>query len=261
MSAGTKAAARTGRAIMAVPPVPSMAPVLMRDGRGVAVPLLAYADPAMQAVHAGIHNASVVQAAARARQVMRAADNPVHTIIFGQVAPPGIVFDRILRWKDERPDRLVHMVFRARLHLNAATMTALHPDLFPTEKAAERARDRFGDVSARLRELLTRDCRPWVRVRWQKPGQGCRPEWSLCPASEVAAMRAEIEAAFGEVAQWSAEVCTPGKPAGPPVWPPGEETPAPVFLIPRTAPGASSALPPVWLPENWSEVPIGPPDG
>lgn len=254
------AAARTGRAIMADPPVPSMAPVLMRDGSGVAVPVLAYADPAMQAVHAGIHNASVMQAAARARQVMRTAANPVHTIIFGNVAPPGIVFDRILRWKDERPDRLVHMAYRARLHGNAATMTALHPDLFATERAAERARDRFGDVSARLRELLTRDCRPWVRVRWQKPGQGCRPEWSLCPAAELATMRAEIEAAFGEVAQWSVAEFTAGKAADLPVWPSGEEAPGPV-LIPQTAPGASSPLPPAWMLENWSDVPIRPPDG
>ncbi len=48
------AAARTGQAVPIARAVPATAPVLMADGSGVAVPVLAYEHPAAQAVHAAI---------------------------------------------------------------------------------------------------------------------------------------------------------------------------------------------------------------
>jgi hypothetical protein len=111
------AAARTGQAITDRSRVETMAPVLMRDGRGVAVPVLAYADPVMQAAYAAIHNASVTQAAGRARAVMRTKDNPMEINIFGRVAPAGVVFDEIVRWQDIKPDRLEDMILADRIQL------------------------------------------------------------------------------------------------------------------------------------------------
>ena len=63
------AAARTGMAARPERPIKTTAPVLMTDGRGVMVPVLGYEHPAAQAVHAGIYNAALDQAANRPRQL------------------------------------------------------------------------------------------------------------------------------------------------------------------------------------------------
>ena len=205
------AAARTGQAVPVARAVPSTAPVLMADGRGVAVPVLAYEHPAAQAVHEGIYNSSIDQAAGRARAVMRTAANPVVISIFANAAP-NLPIDEIAHWRDIRPDRLMHMAARRRVFLNAADMTRHHADLFRSEKAASAARERFGDdIAGRLREMLGRDRRPWCRVRYQPAGQGQQLRWAFCPAGELEALRVEIEAAAGALVHWRPEPFSAGR--------------------------------------------------
>lgn len=52
---------------------------------------------------------------------------------------------------------------------------------FPTVKAAENARARFGEMLPRLRALTGQDTRPWSLVRWQPAGQGHKPRRTNLP--------------------------------------------------------------------------------
>ena len=107
------------------------------------------------------------------------------------------------------------MLLRGRIYLNARTMKEQHGDLFSTEKAAERAREKFGDVWARLRKRLADDPKPWSRARWQRPGQGNKLQWGIWPTAELEAECARIVAEEGEPVYWHG-----GLAAAPPRTPP-----------------------------------------
>jgi hypothetical protein len=255
--------AKTGRSPSQDRPVQSTGCVLMTDGSGRAVPVLAYADPDMQAEYKAIHGGSITQAGARDRSVMRTAANPVRTNYLGRIAPDSVVFTSVHLWRDVRPGRLGEMVLRGCVYLNAATMAAMYPDLFATEKAASNARERFGDVWARVRAWVGRDRVPWARVRWQRAGQGCGLQWLLCREAEVEARKAVL-AASGKIVHWQVERFTDGQP------PSREDIPGtvkeyraePGRTSDASAPAAEAPLPwsPAGTPESayWMERP---PDG
>jgi putative DNA primase/helicase len=60
----------------------------MEDGFGVAIERLAYADPRLQAVHAGIYDSGIVQAIGRARGLNRTADTPVDVCVYANLPLP-----------------------------------------------------------------------------------------------------------------------------------------------------------------------------
>ena len=190
----------------------------MSDGSGFEVPTLRYPDPDMQAEYeAHLYGSATQAGSARARAVRRTALDPVRINILGRLAPPGEVFTSVELWRDVRPGRLGEMTLKRRVDLNARTMTDLHNELFPTEKTASRAREGFGDAIGKVRGWVARDTRPWVLVRWQRAGQGHALQWTICPAAEADAARAEREAAFGEPVHWQVDPFTPGQPARRPV--------------------------------------------
>ena len=204
------AATRSGRAVSYARAIETTAAVLMRDGSGVAVPVLAYEDPDAQAVHRAIFNTSIEQAAARARAVERTAANPVEVNIFANVAP-AMPIDEIVHWRDIKPDRLWDMLARRRVYENAAQMHAVYPDLFGTRRAATDARARFGDIRGRTRELAARDIEAWSEIAFQPTGQGQRVSRAWGRARDVDAMRADLEARFGEMVYFRALPFTPGQ--------------------------------------------------
>ncbi len=198
------ATARSGRPVIEARPVRVPCVALMADGSGAQFERLAYADPAAQQVHTGIYDQSFIQGGlGRGRGFNRSAANPLKVWIYGNLPLP-VPLASLARWTMAAPDRLARMVLRRRRHSNAADMTGLHPDLFPTEKAAAQARARFGDVEGRLRAIRLH-ARPelWSAVIWQPQGTGAAaaPERESRPPSTTA-MRAEIEAyirRFGDV--------------------------------------------------------------
>ena len=113
------------------------------------------------------------------------------------------------------------MIARRRVLLNAAHMPLLLDDLFPTEKAASNARERLGDVWARLRDMCGHYRFPSSRVRYQPMGQGHGLSWTVCPTHDLAAHRREIEDKVGGLAHWQPEPFTPGR---------GEDIPKPFFI-------------------------------
>jgi hypothetical protein len=183
----------------------------MRDGSGVAVPVLAYAHLDAHAVHRAIYDGSIEQAAARARQVERTAANPVEINIFANAAPQNMVFDEVVRWRDIRPDRLWDMIACGRVFENAAHMHAIYPDLFRTRRAATDARARMGDVRGRTRKLVAGDRDAWSEFAFQPAGQGQRVSRAWCRTCDVEAMRADAEAVFGALAYWRILPFTSGR--------------------------------------------------
>jgi hypothetical protein len=251
------AAARSGLAVPSDRPVSTKATVLMTDGTGREITVVAYEHPAAQAVHEGIYNADINQAAARARRITRTAASRCTVNIFANAVPDHPA-DVILNWRDIRPDRLVHMVARRRVPLNAALMTSLHKDLFRTEKAASSAREGFGDVWARLRDMCSHYWFPWSRVRYQPLGQGHKLSWTVCPTHELLAHRKEIENAIGGLEHWQPESFTEGR---------QEDIPA-TILLDKSSSGMSSPAPDP-TPAAWmaaktstaSDSALAPPDG
>ena len=143
--------------------------------------------------------------------------------LYGKMAPQGVPLTDVTPWRQEAPGELGEMVLRSRVHFNAATMEAMHRDLFVSEKAASSKRERWvrrfqkpgqsDDVVLweRVREWVRWDRRPWARVRWQRGGQGNALQWLICPEAEAEAMRAELVEAFGPLAYWKAERFTDGR--------------------------------------------------
>lgn len=231
------AAARGGGAVTVAKPVPTPRAALLASGVAVTIDVMAYADPAMDAVHRGIYDPSIIQAAARPRGIQRTAETPVIRYLFGNVALPFPV-DHLARWQDVRPDRLVRMVASGTVWTNAADMTHFRPDLFPTAKAAEHARRRFAGSVSDMREataaIVRHDPRPWVEIAFQPPGQGQRARFVFAPAGGEAAVRAAIEDEMGAPVRWRLRHLTAG-------W---EDTPT--SGISSTYPGmGESSAPPV----------------
>jgi len=245
------AAARTGLPVPIANPISSTATVLMRDGSGVAVPVMAYEHPAAQRVHVGIFNASINQARARPRAVLRSLTSPVAINFFANAAP-NMPIDVIVRWRDVKPDRLDHMVRAGVVFLNAADMHTHYPKMFPSENAAAKARARAGDIWPRLRERFGRFGRPSVRVHFKPPGQGMQLRWLVCFADKVDEVRAMVEAKAGELVHWKSEPFEPGR--------------REVMAIPVLVPNTPMAMPSTEIPRDVGHRPPNhsarpPPDG
>jgi hypothetical protein len=247
------AAARSGRAVPYASPIETMEAILMRDGTGVAVPVLAYADPDAQTVHRAIFNGSIEQAAARARQVERTEANPVLINIFANVAP-SMPIDKIVRWRDIRPDRLCDMLVRGRVYENSTHMHAFYGDLFRSRRAATDAAWRFGDIRARTKDLAAMDAEPWSEITYQLPGQGQRVSRAWVRTHEVDATHDDLVARFGELVHFSVVPFTPGrkKAVREPVYEaikPLRTTPAP-RPAPWPAAGVAASHPPLRQPDG-----------
>ena len=266
--------AKTGRAPTTLETMRAPGRVLMTDGTGKEIPdVLRYGDPDMQAEYDYHLGASVSQALARARGVMRTAENPVRIYLFGNVAPQGVPLTDVTPWRQEAPGELGEMVLRSRVHFNAVTMKAMHDELFASDKAASSKRERWirrfqkpgqsDDVVlwACVREWVRWDRRPWARVRWQRGGQGNALQWSICPEAEAEAMHAELVEAFGPLAYWKTERFTDGR--KPLLAAKNEVLPA-IVKDDQRVPGMSSVPAPWLTAQIGSELPWRvehPPDG
>jgi hypothetical protein len=162
-------------------------------------------DPAADAVHRGIYDASIIQAAGRVRPLERTAGNSSIIYVFSNVSLPFPVSE-VVRWRDIKLGRLARMVAAGHVCTNAAEMKTFHFNLFGSEKAAAHARRRFAGLVSDVREatkaIVRHDPRPWVEVTYQSPGQGLRQRTAFIPAGAEIALRTAVEAKYGEVSRW-----------------------------------------------------------
>ncbi len=204
------AAARGGGAVAVAKPERVTRAALLTTGAAVTIECMAYPDPAADAVHRGIYDASIVQAIGRVRPLERTVSNPAVTWAFGNAELPFPVAS-VTRWQDARPDRLARMVAHGVVWLSPADAHAFEAEMFRSGKAAEHVRGRVADARDAVRAIVRHDRRPWLRVLYQLRGQGMHVREALAPAGAEAALRAAIEAEHGELVQWHVLPFTPGR--------------------------------------------------
>jgi hypothetical protein len=179
---------------------------LLADGSGVTFDRMAYADPRLQSVHAGVYDGGIVQALGRARGLNRTAANPVDIYVLANTPLDGIPLASIQHWRDVKPNRVQMMHLRGAVYTNAADMHRFYPDMFPSEDAARQAIRRMGGAGAlhaeaRRLAIMADDAR--ACVTFQPPGQGYHPRWAYLPQEDVAALKTMLERKFGgKIINW-----------------------------------------------------------
>jgi hypothetical protein len=208
------AAGRGAGAVTTANPVPTTRIAQLTSGTAVAMPdVMAYEHPALDRVHRSIFPASVTQAAGRQSQIDRTASNPCVTFILANVVMDRPV-DSIRFYRSIRVDRLGKMILRGKVITNAAHMHLVHPDLFPSAKAASNARHRSAGTIARTiqatYEVVRQDPRPWVLIEYQASGQGNGRCIAITPAGTEDDLREEYEAKLGRLPLWQVAPFTSG---------------------------------------------------
>ena len=188
---------------------------LMEAGHGVALERQAYADPRLQAVHAGIYDSGIIQAIGRARGLRRTAANPVDVYLYANLPlPVPIASIDIYR----QPSRLERMFLADGVPVNAADMHREYPGkpMFPSEAAAAKARERWGGragMQAQVRDLAQRAGVAWDILTWQPKAKGHKGRVRFLPHAQLAAFAAEVIREFGGYVIFQAEPLY-----RPPVW-------------------------------------------
>ena len=204
------ASAEAGRILPFIKPVQTSAIALLAGGTGARFDRLAYADPAAQAVHAGIYDASIIQAIGRARGLNRTVVDPVEIHVLGNCPLP-LPITSIARHR--RPSRLAKMLWRGLVPLSAAGMARRYPELFSSAVAARTAKHRWGGEAAILDALRADAGRmPWPSaiVTLQLAGQGQKRTRLIVDRDRVDELRREAIAEFGGLVSWHVESFSPG---------------------------------------------------
>jgi hypothetical protein len=171
--------------------------VLMENGTGVAIERLAYADPRLQAIHAGIYDSGVVQAVGRARGINRTAANPVDIYVFANLPLPMPVASVE---RCQPISRLDQMFLDGCVPINAADMARFCSHLFPSAEAAAQARHRWGGAEAmraRVRQLGHRAGEAWATVLCHPKGKGQKSRILFVRRDKLADVEAAIGKEFG----------------------------------------------------------------
>ena len=155
-------------------------------------------------MHAGIYDASIIQAIGRARGLNRTVVDPVEIHVLGNCPLP-LPIASIARHR--RPSRLAKMLWRGLVPLSAAGMARRYPELFPSAVAARTAKHRWGGEAAILDALRADAGRmPWPSaiVTLQLAGQGRANSPDRRPRPRRRAAREAI-AEFGGLVSWHVE--------------------------------------------------------
>jgi hypothetical protein len=207
------AAARGGGAVRMANPRRMTRVARLVSGEAVAIQVMGYEDPAAEAVHRGIYDTSVTQALGRPRPLERTATNPSIAYVMANVVTDRPVMT-LGRFQDAKPDRLVKMVLRGTVLFNAAHAAMLHPGLFRTPKAFERARENahgtVADMIAATKAITRKDFAPWFLVTYQMAGQGNKWSQAVVRDGGEAGLRAALEAALGALVLWRVRSFTQG---------------------------------------------------
>ena len=202
------ATAETGRLVTPAKLVRTPCAALMMDGTGIQFERMAYEDPAAQAVHTGIYDASFVQGGlGRGRGINRSASTPLEVWIYGNLPLP-VPVATLRRWQ---PDLLGQMILAGGVHSNAQDRARFHPSIFKTHEASAKWQKRHvSDLESDARVILDRDPRPHVKVTWQPAGQGHKSRWSVVPADDVEIYEGAALGEFGGLVTWRVEPFTDG---------------------------------------------------
>jgi putative DNA primase/helicase len=197
------AMALTGRPILVAEPRHETRGQLMTDDTSIAMQILAYADPDLEALRAAITDNEVLQAAGRGRAVNRTADKPMALFFMAGVLVPMPV-KQIIRWPDTRLTVQQRMAARGLVTDSPTDAAKLYPDLFPTSEAARKAMDRAEGISRTVPydSVFIGECPPNARGegRYRPEGRGQQLRRIWITRQRLPAARSDLEAALGPLA-------------------------------------------------------------
>ena len=184
------------------------------DGTGTAVRQPRHPDPLVEALRWSITEGAVLQAIGRARGVQRA--DPVHVTLMAGLALP-LTVSRVTAWTGAIPDRLAVAAAEAALAgralpLAPAGLALARPDLWPTEKSAERFWEeaRRANPPAALIEAVHKGGGGFYGIRLARYRKAGARRWSRALVPLVAG-RAALEALVGPVVAFE-ETTAPCRP-------------------------------------------------
>lgn len=175
------------------------------ERRGVVVQV--HPDPRVQALLEQQREREIEQAAGRLRLVHR--QTRARVLLLTSI-PTRLAVDRFTTWKEIMPDKLVQAIVRGDgvLPLSAAERARLHPDLWPTAKAAEHYRGRHqgkgprSPIESPYWQMGTLSAATLVSYR--RPGQGRgSPHQAVLPGrvDSPSAAEDQLAAVVGEIGQ------------------------------------------------------------
>jgi hypothetical protein len=174
--------------------------IRMRDGTSRAVRVIEHADETAEILRAAICDDELVQAIGRGRAVNRTSDDPLEVHVLADVALP-LVYDRVLDWESVRP-RLFQRMLLAGIAVDSPGDAArLHPGLFNSSAAAEKAfqREGFGGqnpITDLYREMSAKS------AAYRRPGRGRSWQRAWWIDGDANAARRTLEGALGALGVW-----------------------------------------------------------
>ena len=154
-----------------------------------------YEDPQAELLRAAICDDELTQAIGRGRGVNRSAANPLEVHVLADVALQ-LVHDRVVPWEMVKSDLFQRMPLEGIAVDSPGDAAALHPRLFPSKSAPEKAFQRgvFGGHFPKrdpYREMSAKS------VAYRRSGRGCswRRAWWL--HGDPDGIRSTLEALLG----------------------------------------------------------------
>ena len=112
-----------------------------RSGRAIRV--IAHSSPEGDLLRATICDDELIQSIGRGRGINRGPQDPLEVHVLADVALP-LVHDSVVAWSTVKPDVVQEMLLEGIAVDSPADACLLHPEMFGTEKQAQKAFERAG---------------------------------------------------------------------------------------------------------------------
>ena len=179
--------------------------IRMRGGTVRGVDVIHHEDDRAETLRAAICDDELIQVIGRGRGVNRTDANPLEAHVLADVALP-LVYDQLTLWDLAKPDVLQQMLLSGVAVDSPADAFALHPNLFGSEKQAQKQFERAvfkrqNPIKDSYREMSLKSAayrragrgRSWQRVWWIADGE--------------TGVRMQLEAKLGALAGWRPTPC------------------------------------------------------
>jgi putative DNA primase/helicase len=180
----------------------------MRDGRTTAVIGNEHPDWRVETIRWLICEAELMQAIGRGRGVRRTSANQLRIEILCNI-PLAIEVDEVVTWDDDlKPSRVRVMLARGLVPDNYRDMTALHDDLYVSQRAAEAAvqreakwaEGRRGTQPFNSKEYLLKACVDLrSSIAYRRTGRGQQPSELRYDPAKIPDPEALLTARIGPV--------------------------------------------------------------
>jgi hypothetical protein len=151
-------------------------------------------------LRAAICDDELIQAIGRGRGINRTAEDRLVVHILADVALP-LVHDRVTPWNLVKPDLFQRMLLAGIAVDSPGDAAVLHPEIFTSRSAAEKAYQRLFGGHFPIRDLYRE--MSVKSAAYRKAGRGCAWQRAWWINGDPNAIRSALEAALGTLAGWT----------------------------------------------------------